>query len=727
MMRNLQKIIAVIVAFTMVAGALLVIVPQAGESSEVVELSYADQIPMYADEAIREKEACELSVLDAQLGSEEALADNIPVNTTMSFWTQNTYFLTWYQESMTKRGEGNECEVWVADDLTYYSPVDPRNGLVDITDDDVAYIIDEFDNNIYPTMTEMFIDAPARNGSAPDISNWQYVYDDENITEANITGELFPTNDTGKMMIMIFNIRDYSYYVPSYKGGYVAGFYWQTIRDMYDRNVMHIDCFDWANRTGEQDEGIQGHYSYVYEGTVAHEYQHLLHAEMDPNEDTWLNEGLSMISEFLCGYGLSYSHMGHFFQYPDNALTVWGDLGDDYILGDYGAVQMFMAYLYDHYGGKPMMQALFFSQLQGTESVDAALLDLGNNRMTFEKVFRDWRLANLLFDDSIGGGLYTYDSIDPALIGIMSGGTFYHITIENYGVYDYAGYYSRLTRSYAEVGVNDYLEAYGTDYIYIDNLNYMGDEETKFVFDGDDRVHEGWEYIDIGPIGSLIATSHWYSGSGDMIDHLMTLDVNLSEPIEGGDYLHWLNLTTYWNIEEEYDFGFVQVSTDGGETWTTLDDVGDYCTSDNWTDVEAIQANLPGITGSSGGTVDLSFDLSAYDGQEVMIGFRYMTDQAYNEYGWDIYEVCVDGAEVSLTDLVTPVPPETDFLLTVLAYDYQNGYRIMDIPVMDLDETAQMLMSASGYAWMIVLISPRDGPVDYTLDIVGRDTGMVIR
>ena len=29
----------------------------------------------------------------------------------------------------------------------------------------------------------------------------------------------------------------------------------------------------------------------------------------------------------------------------------------------------------------------------------------------------------------------------------------------------------------------------------------------------------------------------------------------------------------YWDIEEDWDYGFFEVSTDGGATWTTLPDM----------------------------------------------------------------------------------------------------------------------------------------------------------
>lgn len=50
-----------------------------------------------------------------------------------------------------------------------------------------------------------------------------------------------------------------------------------------------------------------------------------------------------------------------------------------------------------------------------------------------------------------------------------------------------------------------------------------------------------------------------------------------------------------------------------------------------------------GITGASGGWVELTADLSAYDGQEVMLGFRYWTDVAAVEPGFMVDDILISG------------------------------------------------------------------------------------
>ena len=73
---------------------------------------------------------------------------------------------------------------------------------------------------------------------------------------------------------------------------------------------MTIDAFDWLHRTSANpaDEPTADLCTSrparpnLYEGTFAHEWQHLLHYYTDPFETTWVNEGLSDYAQTLTGY-----------------------------------------------------------------------------------------------------------------------------------------------------------------------------------------------------------------------------------------------------------------------------------------------------------------------------------------------------------------------------------------------------------------------------------------
>ena len=220
----------------------------------------------------------------------------------------------------TKRIDGEHCEVWTQDDMSFLTG-DPRNenmDLLTISDEQAQYMADEFDNNIYTVEKQYFSDAPPADGSD---EQWTAYYADNGLTFNS--SRLLDTDDPGKLAIMVFNIADDNFLDPTYPY-YIVGYFSPAMQYYYDRNIIHIDCYDWVDRTGPE----HGTRSYLMEGTIAHEYQHLLHNYIDPGETTWINEGLSDYAEMLTGYGTPDSHIAHFLSRlgvaidPDNILPI---------------------------------------------------------------------------------------------------------------------------------------------------------------------------------------------------------------------------------------------------------------------------------------------------------------------------------------------------------------------------------------------------------------------
>lgn len=137
----------------------------------------------------------------------------------------------------------------------------------------------------------------------------------------------------------------------------------------------------------------------------------------------------------------------------------------------------------------------------------------------------------------------------------------------------------------------------------------------------------------------------YYGGKGDEIDHSMVTTVDLTSAASAT-----LDFDAWYNIEENWDYAMVQVSTDGGDTWKSLStpNTNSNLVSDGY---PAILANLPGYTGSSNGWIHESIDLSEYAGQSIQLQFRYMTDWGSNLEGFfvDNIKVTAEGSEV-LTD-----------------------------------------------------------------------------
>ncbi len=81
-----------------------------------------------------------------------------------------------------------------------------------------------------------------------------------------------------------------------------------------------------------------------------------------------------------------------------------------------------------------------------------------------------------------------------------------------------------------------------------------------------------------------------------------------------------LQFWAWYRIEDGYDYAYVQLSTDGGVTFTNL--AGNITTNTNPHGLN--QGN--GITGLSNAWVLAKFPLASYAGQSVLLGMRYITD-----------------------------------------------------------------------------------------------------
>ena len=129
----------------------------------------------------------------------------------------------------------------------------------------------------------------------------------------------------------------------------------------------------------------------------------------------------------------------------------------------------------------------------------------------------------------------------------------------------------------------------------------------------------------------------WYSGRGDDLDSDMVRLVTL--PVASGITLE---LEAFWDIETDWDYAYIAASTDGGLTFTNLPSSATTNTNPN------NQNFGNGITGSSGGWVPLTFDLTPYAGQTILLQLRYWTDGGAQGLGFmaDNLEIVADSATV---------------------------------------------------------------------------------
>ena len=93
-----------------------------------------------------------------------------------------------------------------------------------------------------------------------------------------------------------------------------------------------------------------------------------------------------------------------------------------------------------------------------------------------------------------------------------------------------------------------------------------------------------------------------------------------------------LDFSIWYDIEEGWDYAYVEASTDGGQQWQILP--GRHTTEEN----PVGNAFGPGWSGMSGGGktpewVEEQVDLTPFAGKEVQVRFEYVTDDAVNGPG----------------------------------------------------------------------------------------------
>jgi hypothetical protein len=347
-----------------------------------------------------------------------------------------------YLKPYTLRAVGRKVEVWVASGCdavacgTHFPAGDCREkdvpGSTDVTDAQIKGLVRQFDDNMYPKETAAFSTPPDRNGSST-------------LPGVGGIGVDF-SGDGDHTVTLVDNVRDPNFYEFPKNQSYVAGFFAPVFNQLTDRNVMTIDAYDWAHRTGANPPNdpspdlcrSRPAHPFLYESTFGHEWQHLLESYQDPNEVTWVNEGLSMFAEALDGYTdtrrnvtqpgaqpqlLCFQGYGtvkgpanpnpHPCGGPQNSLTMWGDEGQgSEILADYGNAWSFMLYCFDRFGLGFMTGLHRDGDDQGLDGVQAQL-DKFAPGLKVETLLHQFQLMNLVDHYAKHG---TVIGIDRALV-----------------------------------------------------------------------------------------------------------------------------------------------------------------------------------------------------------------------------------------------------------------------------------------------------------------------
>jgi hypothetical protein len=565
-----------------------------------------------------------------------AAATTPPVGTVRQWLGLDDFNGRLYRKDYTLRGVGNKIEVWVAND-TAFPAGDCRNQVASsttVTDAQVADLINQFDTNMFPKETANFSTPPDRDGANALLG-----------PDANGNGGVY-TGGGDKTVTLVDNVRDDNFFDFPARPTYIAGFFSAQFNELFDRNVMTIDAFDWAHRTGAAPANeptadlctSRPARPRLYEGTFSHEWQHLLHFYTDPFEVNWINEGLSDFAQTLVGYvdgrktifdpGFD-NHINCFQGFgpvqtpantnprdcggPENSLTLWGEFDPNAILADYGNAYSFMLFLFDRYGQQFMSNLHRDGQHQGLASLKAELDAVGVHDMY--KVIHDFQSMNLL-DRAVG------DSNRGLVVGVPK---------------------NRVTTPSLRAAVNlDNPHAYqdpgaapnGSDYVPLRKANgtvLKGRDLHSLSFQGAKTLPPlplQWTVVSNDPDRN--GNPVLWSGNESNLDSMAVTPVTVptTDPT--------LRFQAKYGAEPGFDYGYVEVSTDGGATYTFIP--GD----------KTVPGPLgPGVNGDTVGFQPHSYGLSAYAGKSILLGFRYASDGGVNNGGLLIDDVTIGATQVS--------------------------------------------------------------------------------
>lgn len=486
-------------------------------------------------------------------------------------------------KEFTLRSIGDNVEIWVANDLAY-GPDNPKPADI-VTQAQVDKLKAEFDSNIYPVATDFFGTPDTLDGSKSPLPGMV------GLPEGYYEG-------SDKVIMLVDNVQDEGWNDPSYPF-FVAGFFWQTLENYTDRNIITIDTNSWETRLES-----------TFFGTTIHELQHLIQADNDGAEETWVNEGMSTFSEFLGGYGHGEGSINFYLDHPENSLVNWDEHGTaatgPETIADYGQVYLFTLYMYDKFGQEFIREIATDGTTQGIASIDKVLEDYGTNK-TFTELYQDFMTALTLDDDTVSKD-YKFDSIDLRELPVGDGVRGKTVDFEKAKTFEKEG-----------------VPAWGGDFKEFD----LDRTVRGMKFDGVDFLPLQWDTVP-NPLDASEQVLH--ANNGDEADQALIFGATV--PADNAT----LSFEHYYNIEEQWDFATVQVSTDNGETWKSLEN------ENTRSDVveegyPTIKENVPGFTGEKTNWSTETFDLAEYAGQDVLVSFRNLTDWGSNEAGWFVKNI----------------------------------------------------------------------------------------
>jgi immune inhibitor A len=228
-----------------------------------------------------------------------------------------------------------------------------------------------------------------------------------------------------------------------------------------------------------------------------------------------------------------------------------------------------------------------------------------------------------------------------------------------------------------EPGQTTQADGFGSSKADTHRIDWRTPTGEAYALQGDD-VHNGEAYVAKLPSRQIIdpakvpsGTHLFWSQAGNDFGcpptkgHNVDIAVPALADLPAGTPVK-LTLKSRWDIEWDFDYGFVLGSTDGGKTYQSFASEKGYTTpkeqNPNATDCQGQYGN--GLTGSSAsysagtqaldrvrgeygdpGFVDDSYDISALAGKSSVVRFTYATDPGLARAGWFVDDVKITAGD----------------------------------------------------------------------------------
>ena len=282
------------------------------------------------------------------------------------------------------------------------------------------------------------------------------------------------------------------------------------------------------------------------------------------------------------------------------------------------------------------------------------------------------------------------------------------------------------------------------------NLVWALDTPTVGFEDGIESGSGGWSHggendaWNVSSNRAFSAPYSWYSGldSSHEYQNYMLAHLDTEPILLAGDsmltFMHWMS-SELSSETVTWDGGRVEISSDGGETFSLVFPEGGYPHTIRG-HADSPWPSLSPAYGGTGGWASAEFDLSGYAGDEVIIRFVFGSDGLQVEEGWYIDDVAVSpysttnvwllmtptngvlvpsgSTNVSVTIDTSGLASGTDsaLVLRLLSNDpvrplegIETLLRVRSLPVPELTAVAQTSTNGSGFVTIEALVYDADG------------------